>query len=61
MLNLTRCSEVAKTLTEEQVRHFERWRTWRRTELRVMEVQYNQLLHEARTRDMLVQLWSQKS
>lgn len=60
MLNLTRASQVAESLelTEEQIRQFERWRVWRRTELRVMEVQYIQLLHLARTQDMLVQSWS---
>ncbi len=58
MLNLTRCSSVLKDLTEEQVKQFERWRVWRRTELRVMEIQHNQLLHLARTQDMLVQGWT---
>lgn len=48
-------------LTDAQVQQFERWRLWRRTELRVMEIQYVQLLHLARTQDMLVERWTSRS
>lgn len=48
-------------LSDAQVQQFERWRLWRRTELRVMEIQYVQLLHLARTQDMLVEHWTSKS